>query len=67
MSDKNAMSVIASFKVAPPTHGEQIQALLARPGQTAAELRRTVMECEAAWARVVELAGELYAPKFRLL
>ena len=67
MSDKNAMSVIASFKVAPPTHVEQIQALLARPGQTAAELRRTVMECEAAWARVVELAGELYAPKFRLL
>jgi hypothetical protein len=66
MTDKNAMGMIANFKVGPPAHVEQMRALLARPGQTAPELRRTVTACEEAWARVVELAGELYAPKFRL-
>jgi Nucleotidyltransferase domain/Domain of unknown function (DUF4037) len=66
MNDKNAMGRIANFKLAPPAHGEQMRALLAQPGQTVSELRRSVTECEAAWARVVELAGELYAPKFRL-
>jgi hypothetical protein len=66
MTDKNAMEMIANFKIAPPAHVEQMRALLAQPGQTAPELRRTVTECEAAWARVVELAGEMYVPKFRL-
>ena len=66
MTDKNAMEMIAKFKIAPRAHVEQMRALLAQPGQTAPELRRTVTECEAAWARVVELAGELYAPKFSL-
>jgi Nucleotidyltransferase domain len=66
MTDKSAMEMIANFKLAPPNHVEQMRALLAKPGQTASELRRSVTECEAAWARVVELAGELYAPKFRL-
>ena len=66
MTDKRAMGMIANFKLAPPNHVEQIRALLARPGQTAPELRCSVTECEAVWARVVELAGALYAPKFRL-
>jgi hypothetical protein len=66
MTDKNAMEMIANFKIAPPAHVEQMRALLAQPGQTAPELRRTVAECEAAWERVVELAGEMYVPKFRL-
>jgi hypothetical protein len=66
MTDKNVMGMIPNFRVAPPGHVEQMRALLARPGRTAHELTRTVTECEAAWARVVALAGELYAPKFRL-
>jgi predicted nucleotidyltransferase len=66
MTDKNAMGMIANFKVAPTSYVEQMRALLARPGETALELRRTVTECEAAWAGVVKLAGELYQPKFRL-
>ena len=66
MTDKSAMEMIANFKLAPPNHVEKMRALLAKPGQTASELRRSVIECEAAWARVVEVAGELYAPKFRL-
>jgi len=65
-TDKNAMGMIANFKVAPPSYVEEIQGLLAKPGKTAPELRRTVTACEAAWERVVELAGESYAPKFRL-
>jgi hypothetical protein len=66
MTDKRAMGMIATFKLAPAGYVEQMRALLARPGQTASELRRSVTECEAAWARVVELAGELYVSKFRL-
>jgi nucleotidyltransferase-like protein/uncharacterized protein DUF4037 len=66
MTDKNAMDRIANFKISPPGYVEQMRPLLARPGQTASELRRSVTGCEAAWARVVELAGGLYEPKFRL-
>jgi Nucleotidyltransferase domain/Domain of unknown function (DUF4037) len=66
MTDKNAMGMIANFKVAPPSYVKEIQGLLAKPSKTAPELRRTVTACEAAWERVVELAGESYAPKFRL-
>jgi predicted nucleotidyltransferase/uncharacterized protein YneF (UPF0154 family) len=66
MTDKGAMEMIANFKLAPPQHVEQLRALLAQPGQTASELRCSVTECAAAWSRVVELAAELYTPKFRL-
>ena len=66
MTDKNAMGRIASFKVAPPDYVKHIEALLTRPGETVSELRQSVVNCEAAWTRVVELAGELYVPKFRL-
>jgi hypothetical protein len=66
MTDKSAMGMIANFKVAPSPYVNQMAALLARPGRTASELGRTVNACEEAWMRVVELAGELYAPKFRL-
>jgi predicted nucleotidyltransferase len=66
MTDKNAMDTVANFKIAPPAHAEQIRALLATPGRTASDLRRTVADCETAWARVVALVGDLYVPKFRL-
>ena len=66
MTDKNAMERIASFRIAPPAHAQQMCAQLARPGQTAEELSRTVTSCEAVWTRVVKLAGELYVPKFLL-
>jgi Nucleotidyltransferase domain len=66
MTDKNAMGMIANFKVAPRAHVEQVEAVLARPGQTAPELGRTVTTCQEAWARAVELVGGLYQPKFRL-
>lgn len=66
LTDKNSMGRITNFEMAPPEYVGQVQALLARPGQTAPELRRTVTACEAAWACVVELAGDLYEPKFRL-
>jgi predicted nucleotidyltransferase len=66
MTDKSAMGMIANFKVAPAAYVDQVAAVLARPGRTASELGRTVTACEEAWTRVVELAGELYAPKFRL-
>jgi predicted nucleotidyltransferase len=66
MTDKNAMSMITTFELAPPNYVAEITALLARSGETAPELRQSVAKFQAAWTRVVELAGELYLPKFRL-
>jgi Domain of unknown function (DUF4037) len=67
MTDKNAMKMITNFEVVPPAYVEKMRALLAKPGNAAPELRRTVNACEAVSAQVVELAGELYGPKFPAL
>ncbi|GIK36443.1 MAG: hypothetical protein BroJett011_02760 [Chloroflexota bacterium] len=66
MSDKQVMEVIARFSIRPPGYVEQISAILAQPGQTAAELSRTVAHLKAVWQSVVVLAGDIYQPKFNM-
>lgn len=66
ISDKRAMETITGFSVRPAGYVEQVTGILARPGQTVEELRDTVARLQAVWRRVVELAGEIYQPKFGL-
>lgn len=66
MSDKGVMTTLATFSLLPPGYIEQMEALLAAPGATAAELSRTVAACDALWANVVALTYGRYQPKFIL-
>lgn len=66
ITDKTAMAEIAAFRLAPTGYVEQLTAILAHPGQTPAELTDTVKSLSAAWKAVVDLAGEMYTPKFNM-
>lgn len=45
---------------------DDLARILAHPGETAAELSRTVTELEAVWQSVVALTGGTYRPRFDL-
>jgi hypothetical protein len=66
ITDKTALAEIAAFPLAPQGYVEQLNAILAHPGQTPAELTATVGSLRAAWQAVVNLAGSLYKPMFNL-
>jgi hypothetical protein len=66
ITDKTAMAEIAAFPLAPHGYVEQLTASLAHPGQTPAELTAALAGLRAAWQAVVDLAGDLYKPKFNL-
>jgi hypothetical protein len=66
ISDKKVMEAIAKFPIRPPNYGQQIAEILARPGQTAAELSQTVSQLRTVWQSVAELAKEVYQPKFSI-
>jgi predicted nucleotidyltransferase len=66
MSDKKVLETIRGFSMVPPDYGEQIQALLAHPGQTVSELEHTVTALVDLWAKVMALAEGGYQPKFLL-
>jgi hypothetical protein len=64
--DKQAMQVIAAFRIRPADYVEQVTGILSHPGSTTAELSRSVEAMIAAWQSVVALTGGLYQPKFKL-
>jgi hypothetical protein len=66
IADKTAMAEIAAFRLAPTGYVEQLTAILAHPGNTPAQLTDTVNRLHAAWQSVVDLAGEMYTPKFKM-
>jgi len=66
LRDKGIMATIGAFTHLPDGYVEQINAILAHPGSTAAELTQTVQQLTQSWHAVVALAGELYQPKFQL-
>ena len=66
ISDKKVMEELARFSLLPAGYVETLARILAHPGETAAELSRTVAELEAVWQSVVALTGGTYRPKFNL-
>jgi predicted nucleotidyltransferase len=66
LRDKKVMETVAQFSHLPPGYIQQMNHILARPGDTAAELAKTVMDLEQAWQSVVSLPGIQYEPKFRM-
>lgn len=63
-SDKDALAEIAGFAQAPAAYGERVAGLLAAPGGSPDELRRSVAGLESLVREVAELAGPLYAARY---
>ncbi len=66
ISDKKVMEELARFPLLPAGYADTLARILAHPGETAAELSRTVAELEAVWQSVVALTGGTYRPQFDL-
>jgi hypothetical protein len=66
MTDKTAMLEISGFPTRPAGYPERVERLLSRPGGTRPQLERSVDELALLFEEVVELAGELYVPRWRL-
>jgi len=66
ISDKKVIETISSFSILPAGYVNRVTSILARPGETADELSRTVINLETVWRSVVSLAEEGYQPKFRM-
>jgi NifB/MoaA-like Fe-S oxidoreductase len=64
--DKQAMDMVAKFPNLPAGYIQQINRILACPGNTGQELAKTVSDLEQAWYSVVSLGGVKYEPKFQL-
>lgn len=66
LGDKRVFDVVAAFPILPPGYVSEVIRILARPGETAAELQSAVAGIEAVWRSVVSLAGAMYRPRFNL-
>ncbi len=66
LRDKKVLETVANFPYLPSGYIQQVNRILAFPGNTAAELTKTVMDLEQAWQSVVSLPGVRYEPKFRV-
>lgn len=64
ISDKRAMAEIDGFTTRPAAYTQELAAVLAAPGNDAAELARTVTAMEALWQQVVALTEGSYRPRF---
>jgi len=65
--DKKVMETIAQFSRLPFGYVEELNHILAHPGQTAQELTESVQRFENIWRSVVQLEGVRYEPKFQNL
>lgn len=65
MTDKTAMPEIEGFRLRPDRYVERVEQILASPGGTRLELERTVEGLASLFEQVVDLAGELYVPRWR--
>jgi hypothetical protein len=66
LRDKKVLETVAQFPHLPSGYIPQVNRILACPGDTAAELTKTVMDLDQAWQSVVSLPGVDYEPKFRM-
>lgn len=64
--DKGVMTTMSAFAMIPTDYADRLAQILAHPGATTAALATAVAELTALWQAVVDLAGDLYRPKFNL-
>jgi hypothetical protein len=64
LSDKKVIQTLAAFKILPDDYTNNIQAVLAHPGETRLELEQAVSRLDGCWQSVAALAGDQYQPKF---
>ena len=64
MQDKQILDAIATFPNLPPGYIQQVNHILACPGNTAQALKNTCRDLEKLWQSVVSLPGVDYQPKF---
>ena len=65
VNDKTALAEVAGFEHAPREFGPRVEAILARPGTTAAELSASVEAIARLWREAVALCAD-YEAKYRL-
>ncbi len=66
MSDKEAMTEVATFKLVPANLLQVLTGVLSQPGRSPGELSESVSGLVAVVQELVALSGELYArPDFR--
>ena len=66
INDKKVLDAIEAFTKHPANYSERLNQILANPGGTSEELTRTVNRLQAVWRDTVELAGDVYQPRFIL-
>lgn len=64
MGDKHAFKVAAGCRLCPPDYGARLSRLLGAPGTDGPQLQASVAALRKLWSEVVDLAGDLYAPRF---
>lgn len=66
MRDKQVLQTLATFPSLPANYTQQINQLLACPGESTSALTASVSRLEQIWASVVALPGVNYQPKFQM-
>ncbi len=66
LNDKHALGFVDQFANRPPNYHQAIEAVLARPGQTVAELTASVEAFAQLWSDVTALVADLYKPKYHI-
>lgn len=65
LRDKQVMQTLARFPILPPNYVDQVNRILACPGNTTLQLMDSVSAMHTVWLGVVSLAGG-YQPQFKL-
>jgi predicted nucleotidyltransferase len=66
INDKTALAEIAEFECAPPAFGDRVNAIFARPGSSAEELRAAIAGVDGLVRQAIELADGLYHRRYSL-
>jgi hypothetical protein len=66
LNDKHALGFVDQFANRPANYHQAIEAVLARPGETALALTASVDQLARLWNDVTVLAADLYRPKYNI-
>jgi hypothetical protein len=66
INDKTALAEIAEFECAPPSFGDRVNAIFARPGSSAEELRAAIVGVDGLVRQTIDLTDGLYQRRYSL-
>ena len=66
INDKTALAEIAGFECAPPAFGDRVNAIFARPGSSAQELRAAIEGVDGLVRQAIDLTDGLYQRRYSL-